>query len=75
MNIVIEGLNKTVANQMITDCGSRIFKEKTQVHSGVIDVTINESASMKVYDDVIFFDLGANLTSLHMSEFFTLIIQ
>lgn len=75
MNIVIEGLNKNVAKQMVKDCTSRIFKDRTEVHSGVIDVTINASASMKVYNDVIFFDLGGNLTSLHMSEFFTITIQ
>jgi hypothetical protein len=75
MNITIEGLNKNVARQMIKDCTNRIFKDRTQVHSGVIDVTINPSVTMKVYDDVIFFDLGGNLTSLHMSEFFNITIQ
>lgn len=75
MDIIIEGLNRNVARQMIKDCTGRIFKEKSGLHSGVIDVTINESASMKVYDDVIFFDLGGNLTSVHKSEFFTITIQ
>lgn len=75
MTINIEGLNKKVARQMIADCTGRIFKGKSDAHEGVIDVTINPSATMKVYDDVIFFDLGGNLTSLHMSEFFTITIQ
>lgn len=75
MIITIEGLNNSVAKQMAKDCGVRIFNNRTQASEGVIDVTINPSATMKVFDDVIFFDLGGNLTSLHMSEFFNITIQ
>ena len=75
MNIIIEGLNKKVARQMLDDCGGRIFIGKTFAYDGLVDVTINPSATMKVYDDVIFFDLGGNLTSLHKTEFFTITIQ
>lgn len=75
MNITIEGLNNNVARQMVKDCGVRIFNNRTQGGEGLTDVTINPNATMKVYDDVIFFDLGGNLTSLHMSEFFNITIQ
>lgn len=75
MRIQIEGLNKKVARQMIDDCGGRIFIGKTFAYDGLVDITINPSATMKVYDDVIFFDLGGNLTSLHKSEFFNITIE
>lgn len=75
MNITIEGLNNNVAKQMAKDCGVRIFNTRTQAYEGLTDVTINPNATMKVYDDVIFFDLGGNLTSLHLSEFFNITIQ
>ena len=69
MNIKIESLVQSVHNQMIADCGNRIFEEVSGYYEGVYDVVINESASMKVFDDVIFFDLGGNLTSVHRQDF------
>ena len=69
MIITIEGLNNSVAKQMTKDCGVRIFNSRTQGDEGLTDVTINPSATMKVYDDVIFFDLCGNLTSVHRQDF------
>ena len=75
MIITIEGLNKNVARQMITDCTGRTFKGKSNAHDGIIDVTINPSATMKVYDDVIFFDLRGNLASVHRQDFSEITIK
>lgn len=75
MNIVIESLTQSVHNQMIADCGNRIFEDVSGYYEGVYDVTINESATMKVYDDVIFFDLGGNLTSVRRQDFHQITIM
>lgn len=69
MNITIKSLTLSAYYSMVTDCGNKIFVETDDRYDGVRDVTINESATMKVYDDVIFFDLGGNLTSLHRQDF------
>lgn len=75
MNIVIESLAQSVHNQMIADCGNRIFEDVSGYYEGLYDVTINESATMKVYDDVIFLDLGGNLTSVHRQDFHQITIM
>lgn len=69
MNITIKSLTVGAYYSMVTDCGNKIFVETDDRYDGVRVVTINESATMKVYDDVIFFDLGGNLTSLHRADF------
>ena len=69
MNIEIKSLTQAAHNEMIAACGNRIFDDVSGYYEGVYDVTINESASMKVYDDVIFFDLGGNITSVHRQDF------
>lgn len=69
MNVVIKSLTVGAYYSMVTDCGMKLFDEVGDTGYGVRDVTINESATMKVYDDVIFFDLGGNLTSVHRQDF------
>ena len=69
MQIIIKSLTLSAYYSMVTDCGMKLFDEVGDTGYGVRDVTINESATMKVYDDLIFFDLGGNLTSLHRADF------
>ena len=69
MNITIKSLTQASHNEMIAACSNKIFDEVSGYNNGVYDVTLNESATMKVYDDVIFFDLGGNLTSVHRQDF------
>lgn len=69
MNITIKSLTVRAYCSMVTDCGMKLFDEVGDTSFGVRDVTINESATMKVYDDVIFFNLRGNLTSLHRQDF------
>lgn len=55
MNVTIKSLTQAAHNEMVAACGNKIFDDVSGYYEGVYDVTVNESATMKVYDDVIFF--------------------
>ena len=75
MNITIKSLTQASHNEMVAACGNKIFDEVSGYYEGVYDVTLNESVTMKVYDDVIFFDLGGNLASVHRQDFHEITIM
>ena len=75
MNIEIKSLTQAAHNEMVAACGNKIFADVSGYYEGVYDVTINDSATMKVHDDVIFFDLGGNLTSVHRQDFHEITIS
>ena len=75
MHIKIEGLSENAYDNMLDDCGIRLFTSVGNFHDNVCDVIISRDTIVKVNGDTIWFDLGGMKTDIYRNEFIAITIS